>query len=297
MSIYDLLYKFASSYFTQNNAFILIRRNDNTFYNLNPTSVAFIGSTSGDLYIKMTFSDGKEVTFPYSDIIHLRRHFLNNELLGESNIPLYPLIDTAETLTQATSKAAQNAVNIRGILKFTSLVNPTQVKLEKEQFVRDYFNQTNAGGIAATDTRYEFHPTNTTPYSVPVEQITAVNAQIYAYLGVSPKIVTGEYSEDDFAAFFESVVEPFALQASLEFSRKCGTDITFTAERLEFSSAKTRISLLRELLPYGIISVNEARHLLALPEVADGDKRLQSLNYTLPLNCRKQSPRLSALQS
>lgn len=55
--------------------------------------------------------------------------------------------------------------------------------------------------------------------------------------------------------------------------------MTFTAERLEFSSAATRISLLRELLPFGVISINEARRLLALPEVADGDKRLQSLNY------------------
>jgi hypothetical protein len=66
---------------------------------------------------------------------------------------------------------------------------------------------------------------------------------------------------------------------SLEFSCKCRADITFTAERLEFSSAKTRISLLRELLPFGVISINEARKLLALPEVEDGDKRLQSLNY------------------
>jgi hypothetical protein len=82
-----------------------------------------------------------------------------------------------------------------------------------------------------------------------------------------------------FQSFYESVVEPFALQLSLEFSRKCGTDINFTSERLEFSSAKTRISLLRELLPFGVISINEARKLLALPEVEDGDRRLQSLNY------------------
>ena len=55
--------------------------------------------------------------------------------------------------------------------------------------------------------------------------------------------------------------------------------MTFTAERLEFSSAATRISLLRELLPFGVISINEARKLLALPAVPDGDRRLQSLNY------------------
>lgn len=66
---------------------------------------------------------------------------------------------------------------------------------------------------------------------------------------------------------------------SLEFSRKRGVEIAFTSERLEFSSATTRISLLRELLPFGIISINEARKLLALPAVEDGERRLQSLNY------------------
>ena len=153
------------------------------------------------------------------------------------------------------------------------------MKAEKELFVRDYLSLSNTGGIAATDQRFEFIPTNASPYSVPHEQVDAVNREIFAYLGVSPKIVTGEYTEDEFAAFYESLLEPLALQMSLEFSRKCGTDIRFTSERLEFSSARTRISLLRELLPFGVISINEARRLLALPEVEDGDKRLQSLNY------------------
>lgn len=228
---------------------------------------------------KMVFTDGKQVLLPYADVIHLRRHYSTNEMLGSDNAPLYPLIDTAHTLTEATGAAVKNATNIRGVLKFTSLVNPAQVKAEKEQFVRDYFNPANTGGIAATDQRFEFIPTTQAAYTVPHEQTDAVNRQIYSYLGLSPKIVSGDYTEDEFAAFYESLIEPLAIQMSLEFTRKCGTQVTFTAERLEFSRAATRISLLRELLPFGVISINEARRLLALPEVADGDKRLQSLNY------------------
>lgn len=281
MTAFDLLYKAATAYYTTNNAFILVQRGRGitAFYPLTPASVEFIGAQDGTLYAKMTFSDGKQVLLPYADIIHLRRHFSTNELLGNDNSPLFPLIDTAHTLTEATKAAVKNATNIRGILKFTSLVNPAQVKIEKDQFVKDYLDPSNAGGIAATDQRFEFVPTNTAPYTVPYEQAEAVNRQIYAYLGISPKIVSGDYTEDEFAAFFESVIEPLAIQMSLEFSRKCGVEIAFTSERLEFSSAATRISLLRELLPFGIISINEARKLLALPAVEDGDRRLQSLNY------------------
>ena len=281
MTAYDLLYKTATAYYTTNNAFVLIQRSQGVaaFYPLTPASVEFIGAQDGTLYANMIFADGKQVMLPYADVIHLRRHFSTNELLGSDNAPLYPLIDTAHTLTEATGAAVKNATNIRGVLKFTSLVNPAQVKAEKEQFVRDYFSLSNTGGIAATDQRFEFVPTAQTAYNVPHEQTEAINAQIFAYLGLSPKIVTGAYTEDEFAAFYESLIEPFAIQMSLEYSRKCGSEITFTAERLEFSSAATRISLLRELLPFGVISINEARKLLALPEVEDGDRRLQSLNY------------------
>lgn len=281
MTAYDLLYKTATAYYSTNNAFILIQRERDisAFYPLTPASVEFIGAQDGTIYARLIFADGKDVLLPYADLIHLRRHYSTNELLGSDNAPLYPLIDTAHTLTEATGAAVKNATNIRGVLKFTSLVNPAQVKAEKEQFVSDYFNPANNGGIAATDQRFEFVPTAQTAYNVPSELTESVNKQICAYLGVSPKIVAGEYTEDEFAAFYESLIEPFAIQMSLEFSRKCGAEIRFTAERLEFSSAATRISLLRELLPFGVVSINEARRLLSLPEVPDGEKRLQSLNY------------------
>ncbi|MCD7888685.1 MAG: phage portal protein [Oscillospiraceae bacterium] len=281
MTAYDLLYKTATAYYSTNNAFILIQRDRDisAFYPLTPASVEFIGAQDGTIYARLIFADGKDVLLPYADLIHLRRHYSTNELLGSDNAPLYPLIDTAHTLTEATGAAVKNATNIRGVLKFTSLVNPAQVKAEKEQFVSDYFNPTNNGGIAATDQRFEFVPTAQTAYNVPSELTESVNKQIFAYLGVSPKIVAGEYTEDEFAAFYESLIEPLAIQMSLEFSRKCGAEIKFTAERLEFSSAATRISLLRELLPFGVVSINEARRLLSLPEVPDGEKRLQSLNY------------------
>lgn len=283
MSGYDLLYKTAAAYFTNNNAFLLLARDDtgrvSAVYPITPQSVEFTPGTDGAIYLECLFADGRKATFPYMDIVHLRRHFLTNDLLGDGNAPLFPLLDTAETLIQGIAASVKNGTSIRGVLKFTSLVNPAQVKSEKEQFVADYFNPANSGGVAATDQRFDFVPTNVTPYSIPQEQIEAVNRQIYDYLGVNGKIISGSYNENEFSAFYESVVEPFALQLSQEMKLKCGAEITFTAERMEFSSAATKIKLLHEAAPLGLITVNEARHLLALPPVEDGDRRLQSLNY------------------
>lgn len=290
MSAYDLLYKTAAAYFTHNNAFMLLQRGEPhlaqnsaegiaAIYPLNPSSVEFRPGSDGALYLECTFPDGRQIAFPYTDIIHLRRHFLTNDLTGDSNAPLYALLDTADTLNQGISASVKNGTSIRGVLKFTSLVNPAQVKAEKEQFVSDYFNPGNNGGIAATDQRFDFVPANIAPYSVPKEQFETINRQIADYLGVGASIVNGTYTENEFSAFYESIVEPFALQLAQEFRLKTGAEITFTAERMEFSSAATKIKLLHEAAPLGLITVNEARKLLALPPVKDGDRRLQSLNY------------------
>ncbi len=283
MSSFDLLYKTAAAYFTHNNAFMLLARDDTgriaAVYPITPQSVEFHPGTDGAIYLECLFSDGRQVTFPYADIIHLRRHFLTNDLLGDGNAPLFPLLDTAQTLTQGIAASVKNGTSIRGVLKFTSLVNPAQVKAEKELFVADYFNPANSGGIAATDQRFDFVPTNTAAYSIPQEQVETVNRQIYDYLGVNGKIISGSYTENEFSAFYESVVEPFALQLSQEFKLKSGAAMVFTAERMEFASAATKIKLLHEAAPLGLITINEARNLLALPPVPDGDRRLQSLNY------------------
>jgi HK97 family phage portal protein len=281
MSAFDMLYKLTTAYYTQNNAFVLIERGGETItalYPLNPSSVEFAPDAKGTIFVQMRFADGREVIFPYGDIIHLRRFYNGGELLGDNNAPLYGLLDTQETLQQGISASVKNGVALRGVLKFTSLTNPEQIRLEKEAFVRDFITG-NQGGIAATDMRYNFEPLNQTPYSIPAEQVNAINSSIYRYLGVSADIIGGNYTEDAFSAFYESCIEPLAIQMSLEFSRKCGVEIRFTSERLEFSAAKTKISLLHEAGALGVLSVNEARQLLALPPVEGGDVRLQSLNY------------------
>jgi len=297
VSAYDLLYKAATAYFCDNNAFILIHRDDSenviALYNLTPASVEFMqggensATNGGKLYCKFLFKNGENVIIPYSDIIHLRRHFAKNELLGSDNAALFPALETAHAQTEGIKTAIQNGVTIRGALKFTGIMNEAKLKEAKETFVNDYLRLSNSGGIVALDEKMEYTPITTTGTTIDPAQLTAVQGQIYAYLNVSTKMVNSEYNEDEFAAFYESVIEPFALQMSLEYTRKIftprerafGREILFGGERLEFASAKTRISLLRELLPYGLLTINESRRILSLPEVPDGDKRLQSLNY------------------
>ena len=74
---------------------------------------------------------------------------------------------------------------------------------------------------------------------------------------------------------------------SLQFTRKIftekeisfGNKILFSAERLTFANNSTKADLINTLLPLGVISINEARTILELSPIDEGDKHLVSLNY------------------
>jgi hypothetical protein len=124
------------------------------------------------------------------------------------------------------------------------------------------------------------------PYAIDEKQLQAVKQKIYDYLGISENIVKSTYTEDEWAAFYESVVEPLAVQFSLEFTEKLftpreqafGNSILFEANRLQFASNTTKTNILKELMPLGLFTINQALEILNLPAVEDGDKRLQTLN-------------------
>lgn len=289
MSAYDLLYKTVTHYYLHNNSFLFLQRDGNGvcgIYPLDVRQVEFLTDPSGEVYCRFRFSSGKEYTFPYCDIVHLRRNFNSNELLGDDNGALFPALELAHTLNEGISASIKSGATIRGVLKFTQLLAPEKMKEAKEQFVQDYLTMSNSGGVVATDQQTDYVPINSTPATVDAAQMKAAKEKIYDYLGISERIVNSSYTETEWAAFYESTLEPLAVQMSLEFTRKIftkreqafGNMIVFDSGRLQFTSSQTKVNLLKELLPYGLLTINQALEILNLPPVKDGDKRLQTLN-------------------
>ena len=290
MTAYDMLYKLITHYFLNNNAFAYLEKDAAGellgVYPVGAAGADFLADPTGSLYVKFRFAGGKSVVLPYSDIIHLRRHFNGNDLLGDSNTAILPALELASTQNEGIISGIKTGARIRGILKYTQIMSAEKLREEKDRFMGDYLSMANSGGVVATDQKTDYTPINTTPYSVDTQQMQAAKTKIYDYLGISEAIVNSSYNENQWSAFYESVVEPISLQLSLEFTRKIFTDreqafgnsILFESGRLQFASNRTKIALIGQLMPYGLLTVNQALEVLNLPSVEDGDRRLQTLN-------------------
>lgn len=291
MSGYDFLYKVATQYFLYNNAFILVQKdskgNLSGLYPLSPTNVEYVIDTSNEVYLKFLFSNGDKVILHMDEVAVLRRHFNSNELLGDDNSAIMSALQLAHTQSEGMNEAIKNSAQIRGIVKYQQALSPSKLKEAKEEFMNNYFSMANNGGVVPVDTSMEYTPLKVSDVQIDTSQIKVVKEKIYDYLGISEKIVNGTYDEDGWQAFFESIIEPFSIQIALELTDKVFSErekafnnrIVFESSKLQYASNKSKTNVIKELLPLGVLTVNQALDLLNLPNVEDGDKRIQSLNY------------------
>lgn len=180
------------------------------------------------------------------------------------------------------------ASSLKGILKYDALLKGKDLKENKEKFEEDFLSMKNKSGIAALDGKATFQEINLQPITLDEGQLKRLNYNIYDYYGVSEKIINNSFDENEWNAFFEGVIEPIAIQMSDAFTRKIftkeaiknGNKIIFSSNRLQYASLNTKIKLLDALMPYGTITVDEAREVVDMAPIGgeQGKKILQSLN-------------------
>ena len=298
MNAYDFIYKVVSQLYNNNNSFIYMHIVNGQVAGFYPLNYNFIEPVEylGELYFKFTFKTGFQMTVPYTELIHLRRHFNRDDLFGEDpKKPLQPTLNLINTINQGITNAIKSSARLRGWIKYNSTLRPEDLKKNKDAFVADYLGINNNGGVAALDNKMDFVPSTMEPKMADDKQTAIARENIYRSFGVNDSIITNDYNEDQWNAFYSSVIEPISLQLSLEMTSKIftsreqgfGNEIIYSASRLTYASNATKVAMAKELMPMGIFTINEMREIFELEPVEDGDKRLQTLNVVNAANVDK----------
>lgn len=281
----DFLAKVRNILEVKNTAFVYIERDDTNkvigFYPVPYQNFTALEYKDG-LFIQFEFEGNaaNNLVIPWEDLAVLRKDFLKSDISGEDNRPLFRPLEVVNTMDKGLENAVKSTANLRGIIKSTkAMLSPDDIRKQKEQFVADYLNINNEGGIASLDATQEFKEINLKPTTASAEEQDTYRERIYRYFGVNEKIIKSSYSESEYDSFYESRIEPVLVALSLEFTRKIFTDreISFGAEvwyesnRLQFASAKTKISMVA-LVDRGLMTPNEYRALFNMAPYEGGDE-------------------------
>lgn len=292
-STYDFLYKMASDLIYTSNAFAVVFFNDDCseITSIQPITVTShrIFEVDGVLYFKFIWEyDKKSYTVPYQFVIHIKGRYNRKRFLGTP--PDAELQNSTELLNVTYSgikNVIRNSASLRGYLKYNNFIDEKELRQKVSEFQSAYMSSDNEGGIAGLDNTIDFHEITQKPPAIPITQVNFFRENIYRYYGVNEKILNSTYTEAEWNSFYEGVIEPIAIQLSLEFTyklftegeRSFGNKIVFTTNRLQYATLQTRNAVAKDLFDRGIISVNEYREFMYLPQTEDGDVRMISLNY------------------
>ena len=291
---YRFYYQIVNNLELYNDSFVYIQRDENLkVTGLYPLDFdeSKLYEFKGKLWIKFKFGRSKERFVPYDSCIHLTRFTSKDGLFGGSTLPIVKTLSMKHILDEGIVNAIKTTQSIKGVLKSTkAMLKPEDVKRMRDQFVQDFINKGDKSGIGGLDATTDFTPVKIEPTTASDSQVKSINDKILSYFGINENIIQSKYSEDEWNAFYESVLEPIGLQMSLEFSNKLftpteknfGNEILFESNRLQYASNKTKIELIRYC--GNILTYNEQREIFNLAPVEGGDVFMIDQNHEINEN-------------
>lgn len=291
MTAYAFYYRVAAQFIVYNNAFILPVFDAGRLvavYPINASRVELV-EDMGAMYARLTFATGSVWTCPYEQLVHLRRHYLDNDIFGDDNRPLIPTLETADSFNQSMSKFAKLVAVIRGILKATTVTKGEDLNKRRDDFIRDNLRlENNGAGVIVTDSKYDYTPITEKTTPIPATQLEFVRREIYDYFGVNEEIVQNKADAEGMDAFYRGELAPFYMQLAqgltnaifTEREQGFGNEILCELDRIQFETLDKRVSAAQFLTNIGAVSLDQVLDIFGFPPIGgeEGSRRVQTLN-------------------
>ena len=235
-------------------------------------------------WLRYTFGDGQVAAMELENCGIMVQHQYSSDLLGESNMALFPTLELINIQNQGIEEGVKSAATYRFWARLNNFSKVTDLKKERERFTEQNFSkEANAGGILLFPNVYDdIHQVDVKPWVVDAEQMKLIKENVYEYFGVNEGILTNKYTGDDWSAYYEGRIEPFAIQFSEVMTKMLftfreqsqGNQVMATANRLHYMSNQDKLNVSSQMLDRGIFSINDVREIWNLPPVDGGDVRI-----------------------
>lgn len=268
------------------------RRYYESLYPINPTQVDFIEDASGRLFVHFWFWNGYDTTIPYDDIIHIRYNYSVNQYMGGNelgqpdNKALLKTLELNEQLLQGIAKSMNASYAVNGVLKYNSYLDNDKMNEDLQKFEQKL--AASESGILPIDLKADFTPLERKSQIVDENTLKFIDEKILRTWGVPLPILTGDYTKEQYEAFYQKTLEPLVVAISQAFTKKLfterekafGNKIELYPKELIFMTVTQTLEMINMLSPTGALFENEKRVALGLRPLPELEgKRYMSLNW------------------
>ena len=289
---YDFIYKVAALYFATNNAYIWPEYDESgNLINLWP-----INCVSAKLYEK----DGIELlrfqlhhnhwfTVPYSQIIHLRNHYMKDDIFGDSNHAFSSIAELMDAQQQGIKGGIKNSALIRGLLKAAQVMKEEDIKAARDRFIQDNFAVENNGGVLFVDGKFDYTNIESKPYVVDADTMKFTQEKAYSYFGVNEDFLQNKFDSAGYESVYEGRLEPWAIYLTQALTdgifttrmQSFGNQIVANMARLKYQSLSSITNMISTTRELGLFTRDEYREMLGYEPLGPdrgGDEIMVAVN-------------------
>lgn len=261
-------------------------------YPIKPSQVDFLQDPTGTLFVKFRFANGYETTLPYEHVIHIRYNYSVNDYMGggadgqPNHRALLKTLELNHKLLDGVARAMDASYAVNGIVKYGTIIGEEETRNAIEKFNR--MLQNSESGFIPVDLKADVIPFQRNTQIVDKDTLGFVDTMILRNFGVPLCILLGDYTKEQYEAFYEKTLEPIIMAMSQAFTKALftkrekafGNCVELYPKDLLFLSTSQTLEMIKELSPTGALFENEKRVAMGLHplDVLIG-KRYMSLNW------------------
>lgn len=235
-------------------------------------------------YLRYQFNHGNRAAIELDNCGIMTRFQYSNDFFGETNAALYPTMDLIHIQNQGIKEGVKSAASYRFMAQLSNFAKASDLANERKRFTEENFSSEAEGGglLLFPNTYSNIKQVDVKPWVVDADQMKVIRDGVFDYFGMNEDVLQGKAYGDKWTAYYETGIEPFAIQFS-EVGTKMlftfreqsqGNRITATANRLQYLSNSEKLNVSSQMLDRGIMSINDVREIWNLSPVDGGDARI-----------------------
>lgn len=235
----------------------------------------------GEPWVRFHFATGETSAIELENVCFVSKYQYEDDFFGSSNV-----LDATMSLIDAQNKAQAEAIKSGASLKFIAAlqgqVREEDIESKRKRFSDRNLSEDNTSGIMLYDATFQ-NVEQIKPYSytISAEEMNRIKESVYTYFGTNEDVLQNHYQEEHWNAYYEGKIEPFAIQLGEGLShmlytprQRARNSVSFSSNRLQYATSASKRNMIRDMLDRGVMSINEARAVLQMPPVEDGDRRV-----------------------
>ena len=257
------------------------------YYPVLPRKCEIVQDDDGTPFLRYEFANGERAADYLEECAILTKFQYKDDFFGETNHALDPTMSLVHMNNEGIKEAIRNGATYRFTARMTNFSNTEDLKRERQRFSEANLkaDEANGGLLLFPNTYADIKELQNKGYTVPEAELREIRTSVYNYFAVNEEILQSRAYGDAWSAFYESVVEPFAIQFSETMTQAMFTDreraqgslLMATSNRLQYMTTQEKLNVSSQMSDRGILNRDEVREIWNLPPLPDG----QGQAYTI----------------